>query len=381
MRTWHLLHAFARLGEGDLVVLAPADSEKIDLLEAALPGWTVRSLPVTKRARSIGRRLRWLATRQLPTELAVLDLHTASSVLAASLDSEPRVFFARRYMAGLIALGARRPTDLVVVDFDDLGHVLLERSLRENQVAPSLRMVWERLRDSVDLSAWHKLYGDLCRRANAVLVCSAGDRRMLASSKVWVVPNGTDLPTCRVQERESKILLFVGKNTYPPNRTAVIRLCRRIFPLVQRSFPECTLRIVGMIDDQLKISLNEIEGVSVLGFVDELDAELAAAAVLVVPLTVGGGTRIKILEAFAHGLPVVSTEVGAEGIGATPGEHLVVADSDQAIAAAVVRLLAQPAEGVKMATQAYSFVRETYGWSAIEDALVKRIEEQVLERG
>ena len=150
---------------------------------------------------------------------------------------------------------------------------------------------------------------------------------------------------------------------YPPNVEAVHWFATEAFPAVRRARPEVEFRVVGSRPPARIAELARPDsGVVVTGYVPDLQPILRQAAVMVVPLLSGSGMRVKILEAFARGIPVVSTTIGVEGIDAEPGRHLLVADRPADVAAAVLRLLDDPAEAARLAGAARRLLEERYDW-------------------
>jgi glycosyltransferase involved in cell wall biosynthesis len=154
----------------------------------------------------------------------------------------------------------------------------------------------------------------------------------------WPVPDRPLDPVGR-----TPTLLFVGSFRHPPNVEAALRLGRRIFPIVRAACPEASLEIVGPSPPR-EVAALASPAVRVTGQVPDVGPHLDAAGIVVVPLDRGGGMRVKVLEALAAGKAVVATSRAAEGIPASRDRLLVVADSDQEIARAVVRLLSDDAE-------------------------------------
>jgi glycosyltransferase involved in cell wall biosynthesis len=151
--------------------------------------------------------------------------------------------------------------------------------------------------------------------------------------------------------------------------------CRDVLPLVRAAEPQATLTIVGRTPTPAVQRLAANAAVRVTGRVDDVRPYIGQAGVYIVPLRIGGGTRLKIFEAMAMGSAVVSTTVGAEGLPVHDGVHLRIADDPQAFAAAVVRLMRTPAARERLGGAARALVVERYDWSAVagelEDALVR----------
>ena len=155
-------------------------------------------------------------------------------------------------------------------------------------------------------------------------------------------------------------LLFVGGLHWPPNADAVGHFVDDIWPLVLRDTPAATLTVVGRDDAPAAARLRRTPGVHLTGYVDDVAPYFARARALVVPLRSGGGMRVKILETFARGLPVISTTVGYEGIEAVPDTHLLAADTPADFARAVRLALADDALLVSLADKARQLVLSRY---------------------
>jgi glycosyltransferase involved in cell wall biosynthesis len=158
-------------------------------------------------------------------------------------------------------------------------------------------------------------------------------------------------------------VLFFGALDYYPNHDAVLHLLRSAWPPIAARHPDARLVIVGQ-KPPPEILAFRGPRVEVTGRVDDVRPHLAAAAVTIAPLRVGGGTRFKILEAMAMGRPVVSTTLGAEGIEAAPGRHLLIADDDASFAAAVGRVLDDAPLADELGRAGRALVEERYSWDA-----------------
>jgi polysaccharide biosynthesis protein PslH len=169
-------------------------------------------------------------------------------------------------------------------------------------------------------------------------------------------------------------LVFTGSMDWIPNEDAMAYFCRDILPRIRASVPDVSLSIVGRSPTPAVARLAESAGVEVTGRVEDVREHIAAAAVYVVPIRIGGGTRLKIFEAMAMGKAVVSTTVGAEGLPVTHGQDVRLADSADAFAGEVVSLLRHPDERRPLERQARDLVVRHYDWAAVagqlEDALL-----------
>ena len=180
-------------------------------------------------------------------------------------------------------------------------------------------------------------------RFSTVLATSEADaelaRAIAPAARVAVYPNTIPL-TPRPQRTDEQVVVFSGNMEYHPNRTAVRYFRREIWPRLRERWPHLIWRLVGKNASAVRPFTSNDPRIDVLGEVDDAVRELARAQVAVVPLLAGSGTRLKILEAWAAGTPVVSTTVGAEGLPAEDGVHILRADGPLEFAEAVSRMLA-----------------------------------------
>jgi glycosyltransferase involved in cell wall biosynthesis len=183
-----------------------------------------------------------------------------------------------------------------------------------------------------------------------------------------VIPNGVDTahfsrPTDYPEDPNS--LVFTATMNYGPNAEAALFFVRAIWPLIRAQLPEANLKIVGHGPPPEVWQLNNESGITVTGTVPEVRPYLASAQVVIVPLRVGGGTRLKIVEALSMERAVVTTSLGCEGLGAEDGRHLVVANEPAEFARRVVTLLREPARRAALGRAGRQFVQERYDWRAI----------------
>jgi glycosyltransferase involved in cell wall biosynthesis len=172
-------------------------------------------------------------------------------------------------------------------------------------------------------------------------------------------------------------LLFVGAMHRHPNVDAMRYFCRDVLPLVHRDLPHVRLTIVGNQPPPDLARLTEDPRIRVTGFVPALEPYFARATVFVSPMRIGGGILLKNVDAMAAGCPVVTTSIGNEGVGATPGRHLVTADDTDAFARAVVQLLRDEGERRRLAEQGRQFVGARFSL----DATVNGLEDAYREAG
>ena len=207
------------------------------------------------------------------------------------------------------------------------------------------------------------------RRAAGCIVTSAREeeivRTVAPETQTMVVPNGVDVDYFRpgTEERDSASIVFNGVLDYRPNLDAALFLIEEVLPLVRAELPEASVTIVGR-GDPAELSRRHGPNVEATGEVPDVRPYLQQAAVVAVPIRAGSGTRFKVVEGLAVAAPMVSTAVGCEGIGVRDGEHLLVADSAEDFAAAVVRLLRDRELGRKLGTAGRRFVEDEYSWES-----------------
>ena len=165
-----------------------------------------------------------------------------------------------------------------------------------------------------------------------------------------------------------------------PNHDAALYLLKELMPHIRSEIPEVTICIAGRNPSSAIKALGKRRGAEVTGWIEDIRSSIREAAVYVVPLRVGGGTRLKIFEAMAMGKAIVSTPIGAEGLPVTNGENIVIQNDSREFAMAVVRLLRDPATRMRLGRAARKAVEDRYTWkaaasefdSALRKVMVKR---------
>lgn len=212
--------------------------------------------------------------------------------------------------------------------------------------------------------------------AGTVVTVSRADaamaRERYGARRLAVVDNGVDTGYFQPADRprEPERLLFLGSLDWRPNLDAVRLLLERIFPAVRAAEPAARLSIVGRNAPGWLVEQSRRQpGVELAVNVPDVRPYLAQAGMLAVPLRIGGGSRLKILEALACGLPVVSTRIGAEGLELEPGRHLVVTDQVEEMTPALVQQIREPAPGLALAEAGRQRVLQRYDWDVLAGKL------------
>jgi glycosyltransferase involved in cell wall biosynthesis len=292
-----------------------------------------------------------------------------------------RVPEVRECVAGLMASGC---IDVCVADFlfavnnVPLGGptptVLFEHNVEY--------LIWKRLCDletvpwrrAVLAVEWRKLRAReaaACRDADLTIAVSEHDRDRLAAlapcAAITWIPTGVDInyfnPAMNCERPNH--MVFSGSMDWHPNEDAVGYFMNEILPLVRAEVPDASFTIVGRNPTEQVRQAAASAGASVTGTLDDIRPAIADAALCVVPLRAGSGTRLKIFEALAMGKAVVSTTVGAEGLSIEPGTHFVAADGARPFADAVIALLKDPQRRQRIGAAGRSLVEDRYSWAQV----------------
>ncbi len=212
------------------------------------------------------------------------------------------------------------------------------------------------------------------RRYDAIVTVSARESELVTSLRAplrpVVVENGVDCDKLRpLPAGGGEALLFTGLMCYPPNADAAIYFSRSILPRIRSEVPDVKFIVAGHAPPPCVRRLAADAWIEVTGSVADLRPYYEQAAVTVVPLRAGGGTRLKILESMAQCVPVVSTSIGCEGLAAEHDRHLLIADRPEEFAASVIRLLRDNALRQRLAACARALVEARYDWRAIAQRL------------
>ena len=196
--------------------------------------------------------------------------------------------------------------------------------------------------------------------------------RMGARGQVVTIENGVDIEYFQPKETvENGSLVFVGSMDWMPNDDGMHYFIDEIFPLLVARGLNPQVFIVGRTPSSaLRKKADKIKVVTISGTVDDVRPYIEKCSVYIVPLRFGGGTRLKILEAFAMKKAVVSTSLGCEGIECSNGEHLIIADSPESFADSVELLLGDADKRRLLAENAYHLIAEKYSWSVIADKII-----------
>lgn len=366
LRTLNMARILSRLGEMSMVLFpfAPLEDEWISdtAEEFDLRGVFYFSL---RSSRSLGARIR--------REFDPFSADTEGKRLQSG-DEEAFMKLAEGYdlvwFQGVSipnCLG-RREWPCSILDIDDVPSQFHKGRVRE------ISGTWGRLKAARKFAQWKWRETVLEDRFGVVGVCSERDRGYLGGGRrIHVLPNGFDPPEGDPSRDASgnPRIGFIGTMKYGPNRQGMEWFIREVWPLVRSRFPDVRLRIAGSGTESVETMGDP--SIDRLGFVKEGDAEIATWALTIVPIRVGGGTRIKIAEAFSRMCPVVSTSQGAYGYKIADGRECLLADSADDFARACVSLLENPSMAEEMAMRAKSLFDRELSWSAVAPAVERAV--------
>ena len=357
----------------DLTAVMLVDDEfDVDECRRAMQAYCREAVMVPNPYGREGLTKRLLQLRSLASTPSFERLRVTLPVLQQTLD---QILRARRF-------------DVVNLEFPYLGHYDLRQAppgeRRPSLIVDSHEIAYDLARQFARAGGnlgrrlyaganWRKLRRDelgTYRAADGVYLCSATDERRLLNQvpgvRTTVIPNAADVeyyqPRPTDPAPDGRTVVYFGLLSTIPNIDGVVHFAQNIWPRIAEAAPEARCKIIG---GRPPPSLLALAGprVKLTGFVSDLRPHLAAAAAVVVPLRLGGGTRLKIVEAMAMGKAIVSTTLGAEGIEAVPGRDLLVEDQPAAFAKAVHRLLAEPGLAARIGQSARQLAVERYGWS------------------
>ena len=371
LRSWHLLKALA--GQHEVVLLSflrddddLAGAEEIRKYLASVETFPI---PAGQSRRSMALAvLRSLLTGEpyVAAKYASPALESRVRELAPGMDAVH--FDMLPLMRNVEVVPASIP---VIYNAHNVEHVLLSTRARMTG-NPWIRRFLER-----QLPRLQAFERRACQRADLVLACSPVDAEALQElapgATLAVVPNGVDLdqnqPPAVASEGPRNQLVFVGQMGWFPNRDGVEWFLEEVFPLILASRPDTTFLLVGKADT-LTVPAPVAAHVTLTGFVPDLRPFVEQAAVYVVPLRAGSGTRLKVLEAMAFGKAIVTTSIGSEGIALQHGDSALYADDARSFADATLQLLGAPTEAQRMGAAARDCAEKHYGWEAVGDQLL-----------
>ena len=381
LRNYHVLRALAQRHEVTLLSFAESDqaaeAAPLDALARLLP-------PVPVPPRTTARRLAQLLTTGAPDMALRLRSEPFAAALAGALrrDGYDAVQIEGIELAWVIpivsAAGSR-----IVLDCHNAETELQRRAAAEDRRHPAR---WPAAAYStVQAGRLRRFERQALRAADAVIAVSEEDRRQLqllagTERPIHCIPNAIAVDDYRWEgpaPAETRFdVVFTGKMDYRPNVDGVLWFAEAVWPLVRRGRPAATWAIVGQRPHARLEALRGAPGITLTGRVPQVQPYLAGAGVYVLPLRIGSGTRLKLIESMAAGCAVVSTTVGAEGFPVSDGRELLLADTPEAFAAAVLALLDDAPLRAALGERARAFAAN-YDWRRIAP-LLDRVYDELL---
>jgi polysaccharide biosynthesis protein PslH len=266
-----------------------------------------------------------------------------------------------------------------VLDLIDLEDEKIVARLAAPGPAPAgalghVRRTAATLASEEEVRRWRHFHRSSSHRTAAFVVCSALDAERAKATGVQgveVIANGypaPERPVGRFEVGAPATILFQGLLRYPPNIDAARWLAHEVGPALRQQVPDVQIRLVGDHLPELA-SLNDPPRVTLVGRVPDITTELERADLVVAPLRYGSGTRLKIIEAFAQKIPVASTSIGSEGLGAEDSVHLLIGDSTPALADACARLLRDPDLRAEVVARAHQLFDQRFRSEVIEEEI------------
>ena len=378
LRNWGILRGLAEAHRISLLSFAAADQQLIPAQE--LTERVERIAVVPQPDRSLGRRLRDVALSREPD----LALRLASPAFAAQVEAWCEATqFDQLLVEGLELAPfiknalSRQPALRVIFDAHNCEYLLQKRAAQADSRQP--RRWLGALYSAVQWRRLYKLEQRICRESDLVIAVSEADAsalRVLAPGlQPLLLPNGIDVSAyaafAEAQDLRQPALVFTGSMSFQPNVDGVLWFTQQVLPAIRQAVPEAVFYIVGRNPHPRLDAIRELPGVIITGSVPDSRPYIRAAQVYVVPLLVGGGTRLKILEATAMGKAIVSTTLGAEGFTALEGA-MCLTDTAAEFATACIRLLHDADMRATLGDRAHRFA-EAYDWKTLLPPLLERL--------
>lgn len=276
---------------------------------------------------------------------------------------------------GIYDFSRARGRSLVVLDEHNIEYDILRRTASATGFVRRAfnELNWRKLRRE-EVAEWNHVDGVALVSARDEAVVRAETPRVATH----VVPNGVDTegfsPRPDVTPRPLT-LLFFGAMNYFPNTEALVWFVAEVMPLLARDFPNVALRVVGAIPEDGPVPALHGGNVNIVGFVDDIREEIARAHVVIAPLRIGGGTRLKILEAMSMAKPIVATTLGAEGIDITHGHDILIADTPEEQASTIARVFTDRGLSDQLGEAARATAVAGYSWESSAHKLERFIDE------
>jgi polysaccharide biosynthesis protein PslH len=296
--------------------------------------------------------------------MMVRDDRAAMRELINRLTSTTQFDIAHADQLNMAQYAARVPGARKILDAHNALWLLYQRLWQTMKPSPQ-KWLLER-----DWRLLKRYEGWVCREFDAVLAVSQEDKTALEEAArqpldITVIPIAVDTDEVALVNRQPKAdhILHIGTMYWPPNIDGILWFIRQVYPLIRAQYPGARFDVVGARPPQEIVELGgDSTGINVTGYVDNPTPYLEQTGVMVVPLRAGGGMRVKILNALAQGLPIVSTSLGCEGIMVTHDQNILIADTSADFAEAVLRLLKNPELAAQLGRHSRQLAEELYDY-------------------
>lgn len=375
IRTGNILRGLKESGQFDVTLLSPGTAEQqrdwrgeLDRLCSRFIGWQP-SPP----------RPRW---RRAPDLLSALPINVASDRTPAAVAAVEQALSAESFdvvVFDFVHAAVLRPASLkgaTVCFTHNVEAEIFERHAKTAASAP-LRWLW-----ASQAAKMRRFEREALARFTRVVAVSERDAKMFEKNDglktARAIPTGVDLDffSWQAPAGGAPTVVFTGSMDWEANVDGIRFYIDEVWPRVRAQVPHAQLRVVGR-HPPVSLTQRNVPGVSFTGFVDDVRDHVRDAQAFVIPLRVGGGTRIKAFEAMAMGLPVVSTSIGIEGLDVDHGTHFLRADGAEALADATLRLIADDALRQKLSRAARSLVEDRFGHRVAADVFGRILLEAV----
>lgn len=369
IRTFQMLKEWRRLHDITYVSLFPAGTPE----------------EAKQHARNYSSEQAWVPWRDKPKRTFGFYLDLLKNLFFSRLPYVIDKYHSAEAVRTLRRLQQEKPFDLIVADFPSMAMNIFEAGLDTRRGVIFQHnvesQIWRRHHEAARhplMKAYMRLQWqrfarfepEVCRRFGGVIAVSRDDAERFRTefgltNVLGDVATGVDVDFFGAVPRAPKPadLVFLGSMDWMPNVDGIVDFVRTTFPAIKARRADATLTIVGRNPAPAVLALAAQDpSIRVTGTVPDVRPYMAQAALSIVPLRVGGGTRIKIFEAMAMGVPVVSTTIGAEGLPVTDGHDIVIADDAEAFANRVAELLDNPARARGIGEAGQTLVRERFSW-------------------
>ncbi|MCL4871493.1 MAG: glycosyltransferase [Anaerolineae bacterium] len=364
VKTWNVLKYLAQNHELTLVSFVRGD-QSAEIAHLKTICHAVHTVPIERKAvDDMGYLLKSVLSNQ--PFLMVRDDRAAMRQLLAQLCAQTQFDIAHADQLNMAQYAEQVPGAAKILDAHNALWLLYKR------LADTLGLGPQKLIYSRDWRLLKKYEGRICREFEGILAVSQEDKTALEEAmgqarEMTVIPIAVDLDELPLIERnpDADHILHIGTMYWPPNIDAVNWFIDEVLPIIHQSRPQTIFDIVGLRPPQELVERGQQDPrLNVTGYVEDTEPYYQKAGAFIVPVRAGGGMRVKILNALAQGMPLVTTTLGCEGIAVTHEKDVLIADTPQAFAEAVLRLLTDRALAEQLGRRGRELIRTTYDYRA-----------------